>query len=251
MAIAVFSFQLAFVALHCIRNAYAFVAPHFVANAKQLSATSIILSDDGDSNSFEGMMSSANEAFSGVADSFSDIAIDTAKASELASSLPPAIAIAALAVLVLSVGAAVIATSGSNGNDADKTSKNTKVSTPPKVKEPKLDLSIPYDAAARLAYQAWLSRQKEGAPDNEGVFQKFKEMYEIATIAKVAAKKLEQDMENFDPTKPKSKPAPAPASAPAAPEAKIEPVPKDATTVNGMPPMTTQGTEQPFFAERK
>ena len=50
------------------------------------------------------------------------------------------------------------------------------------------DVSIPYDAAARLAYDEWRAQYSKGAFDAKR-FESFKKNYETITIANVVAKK--------------------------------------------------------------
>lgn len=50
------------------------------------------------------------------------------------------------------------------------------------------DVSIPYDAAARLAYDEWRAANDKGA-FSEPKFEKFKAHYEVITSANMAAKK--------------------------------------------------------------
>ena len=57
------------------------------------------------------------------------------------------------------------------------------------------DLSIPYDAAARLAYFEWL--QTNNQDFNADGYLSFKAMYEKEAIAKATAKKLARDRATF------------------------------------------------------
>ena len=60
--------------------------------------------------------------------------------------------------------------------------------------EPAVDLSIPYDAAARLAYDEWrVTHGREEFDDAE--YQKFKVLYEEKTVADVVAKKKTRELE--------------------------------------------------------
>lgn len=54
--------------------------------------------------------------------------------------------------------------------------------------ESQVDLTIPYDAAARLAYDTWREKYDKGA-FNEGRYEVFKSNYEAITVANVVAKK--------------------------------------------------------------
>jgi len=55
-----------------------------------------------------------------------------------------------------------------------------------------VDISIPYDAAARLAYDEWLEKYEKGAFDPKR-YESFKKNYETITVANVAAKKKARD----------------------------------------------------------
>jgi hypothetical protein len=55
------------------------------------------------------------------------------------------------------------------------------------------DLSIPYDAAAKLAYNDYLAGKGE-AWGNEADYQQFKSKYEEMCVAQVTYKKLEREM---------------------------------------------------------
>lgn len=63
----------------------------------------------------------------------------------------------------------------------------------PEPVEP-VDLSIPYDAAARLAYDEWRVTHEREAYD-EAEYQKFKVLYEEKTVADVIAKKKTRELE--------------------------------------------------------
>ena len=57
----------------------------------------------------------------------------------------------------------------------------------------KVDLSIPYDAAAKLAYNDYLAGKGE-VWGNEADYQQFKSKYEEMCVAQVTYKKLEREM---------------------------------------------------------
>lgn len=54
------------------------------------------------------------------------------------------------------------------------------------------DVSIPYDAAARLAYDEWRAQFNKGPFDNKR-YEIFKTNYETITVANVGAKKLARE----------------------------------------------------------
>jgi hypothetical protein len=62
-----------------------------------------------------------------------------------------------------------------------------------------VDISIPYDAAARLAYDDWRAAFSKGAFD-ETRFQNFKKNYEAITVANVVAKKNARESGESKPT---------------------------------------------------
>jgi hypothetical protein len=61
-----------------------------------------------------------------------------------------------------------------------------------------VDLSIPYDAAARLAYDEWRQQFNKGAFD-EKRFVSFKANYEAVTVANVVAKKEARESGSDEP----------------------------------------------------
>lgn len=58
----------------------------------------------------------------------------------------------------------------------------------------KVDLSIPYDAAARLAYQKYLAANNKSEWGNEEEYEQFKQTYEEMSVAQVTYKKLQKEM---------------------------------------------------------
>lgn len=152
------------------------------------------------------LMESAKSVFGGSTDGVSDqLENSAAGAGGLFSSLdlPPEV-LAGVGVVAL----IVIAASASGGGSDDTTSKPAGRSMFSKKKS-KVDLSIPYDAAARLAFDDWAASQ-DNAETSEKAFEKFKTMYEVQAVAEVTAKQMKRNMESFDPTKPPPAPRPAP-----------------------------------------
>lgn len=94
-----------------------------------------------------------------------------------------------LALVVLAGGAAAFSASSSSS------------STPEKEKAPtyafeevvKIDVSIPYDAAAELAYRQLKGLDAEAELD-ASEFAKFKTLYEAKAVADVIAKKKARDL---------------------------------------------------------
>jgi hypothetical protein len=92
---------------------------------------------------------------------------------------------------VFVIGGAAFASAQSAGSGSGKSVSTKTAAAPEKVE--KIDVSIPYDAAARLAYRE-LKGLSENAKYDESEFQKFKEAYEATTVANVIVKKMERDL---------------------------------------------------------
>jgi hypothetical protein len=92
---------------------------------------------------------------------------------------------------VVVIGGAAFAAVQSAGSSSSESAKTKTVAAPEKVE--KIDVSIPYDAAARLAYRE-LKGLSENAKYDEAEFQKFKEAYEATTVANVIVKKMEREL---------------------------------------------------------
>jgi hypothetical protein len=97
-------------------------------------------------------------------------------------------AVAGIAIALL--GGAAVASRSASGPGAAAPAKAEKAA--PAVVE-KIDVSIPYDAAARLAYRELKGLGESGKYD-ETEFLKFKEAYETTTVANVIVKKMERDL---------------------------------------------------------
>ncbi|GAX19138.1 hypothetical protein FisN_3Lh080 [Fistulifera solaris] len=65
---------------------------------------------------------------------------------------------------------------------------------PPMAKPEPIDVSIPYDAAARLDFTAWLASHPEAVNDDT-TFAKFKPLYEAKAVADVIVKKQMRDLQ--------------------------------------------------------
>lgn len=100
------------------------------------------------------------------------------------------------AVLLLGVLAAATSSGGDGGADG------TVPTTRRRNKKPS-GLEIDYQAAARLAYQTWLTNHPE-AKSNPGAYEAFEALYEANAVALATAKKIARDLQAFDntPTKP-------------------------------------------------
>jgi hypothetical protein len=101
------------------------------------------------------------------------------------------------------VGGIALAIKGSS-SEKDPTSTTT---TTTRTLASKIDLSIPYDSAARLAYDQWRSANGQqqggggGGAFNEATYKAFQTKYETLTVANVIAKKMERDMAAMEPPK--------------------------------------------------
>ena len=102
-------------------------------------------------------------------------------------SLSPAAA-GALAILGL---IAVMSASGSaddeGGAGSSPRKKRRRKKAPP--------LAIPYDAASRLAYDAWCAANDQNS--NEDAYDYFKELYEAQAVAEATSKKMQRDLDAF------------------------------------------------------
>jgi hypothetical protein len=93
---------------------------------------------------------------------------------------------------LLAAGAAVVAGIGAIAAIAGSGPKvDTKEKAAPVEPEPKIDVSVPYNAAAKLAYQEW----KGSDVFNEAEFTQFEEVYLGKAVAEAAAKKTARDIE--------------------------------------------------------
>lgn len=106
-----------------------------------------------------------------------------AEALDSLAQLDPAV-MGGIAAAVLGVGG-VAATQAGKKNGATE----TKSSSPATINKSNADLSIPYDAAARLAYDSYVA-----SSGKETDFESFKAMYEKMTVADITAKKLGREL---------------------------------------------------------
>jgi hypothetical protein len=100
---------------------------------------------------------------------------------DMLTQFDPAVA-GGIAASVLGVGG--VATAASKA--ANKSSNSASVAAPAKVE--KIDVSIPYDAAARFAYDQFRADGKEAE------FEAFKKKYEQLAVAQATLKKCEREM---------------------------------------------------------
>jgi len=137
-----------------------------------------------------------------------------------------------LAVLIATFIA--VGNSGGTGDVQGATSSSSPVAKQSKKKPKKGgkadQLAIPYDAASRLAYDAWCTANDETF--NEGGYAHFRDVFNAKSVADATAKKLARDLAEF------KNEAPSPP-----PPRKIAP-PKPTT-----PKKVTNGEESLFFAQ--
>jgi hypothetical protein len=93
---------------------------------------------------------------------------------------------AGFAALVGLVGAAATQVGKKSTSDGAATSSSKVVAVPEEVV---VDISIPYDSAARLAFAA--------TGLTESKFAEFKPLYEAKTVADVTAKKMARDLQSM------------------------------------------------------
>lgn len=107
--------------------------------------------------------------------------IETVGSSSNSVSFPPEIA---------AMGAAIAAVTGGIAAMTGKTKSETKEENFFMETEPEpIDVSIPYDAAARLAFAAMASN-----PKDEDLYYQFEAIYEEKTVADVTVKKMEREL---------------------------------------------------------
>jgi hypothetical protein len=184
--------------------AQAFVAPQASRRA------AVVLADTADID-LQGIMQDAASSFS--VDTAADVVPSLPSVEEGSKvlqslGLPVDSMVAAGAVAAVVVLLAV--TLGGGGGGA-ATEAPGAVATPKAKSAVKQNLlAIPYDAAARLAYDAWRAEKSETPPKklskkeqeaDDLAFSRYKAAYEEAAVAEVIAKKKSRDMASFDPTK--------------------------------------------------
>jgi len=186
-----------------------------------------------------------------VTDSFvGDMTDSIGTSMDVLAGLPQEALYAGVAVLTLAGVAAVAVAAADSGRSSDTSEASSSSSRSAAFKKKKaaaaaaaakVDVSIPYDAAARLAYDKWCSNQPAEMNTPE-TYQKFKLLYEQTAIADVTAKQATRKLQNFDPTKPDV--------VVVAPTKKVEteiPTLKVATSNNKV--STTKSQGKPFFAD--
>jgi hypothetical protein len=116
--------------------------------------------------------------------------------SSLTADNPALLAVVALAVV--GVGAAATASGGSGGGSSSSvsgTSSSSNTTTTNKPPAKKIDVSIPYDAAARMAYEAWC--QEKGETFMADGYALFQELYTAKAVAEATVKKRARDFAMF------------------------------------------------------
>lgn len=221
-------FSLALLALSSLEANAAFVTPHtravprttFLQAAEPEAALDVNLGE---------MLDAAKDAFGDSGDAVSD---QLEAAGDLFS-LPPEV-LAGVGLVALAGIALAALGGGDSSGDSTAAAAPAKKKAPAK-KAPKVDVSIPYDAAARMAFDAWVAGQ-EKADSSDKAYGMFKTLYEAQAVAEVTAKQKARDLANFDPSKPPPAPRPAPKKE-AAPVAAVQ-----------EPVATVDASKTPFFA---
>lgn len=107
--------------------------------------------------------------------------IDISSVSNLSGDLP-------LEVIGLSIAAIVLLFLGGGGKES--TSRQRGVSSSRSL------TTVPYDAAAQMAYGEWIA-EHENEKVNAAAYAHFKKLYEAKAIADATSKKLSRDLANF------------------------------------------------------
>ena len=139
----------------------------------------------------EGFTSTSNPAINTVTRSSNDYSELRAVPEFLSTVDPTVLAGGAAAVAAIGIGGAAAA-SGAFGGDATSGSSTTPVEKEEEVI--KIDVSIDYDSAAKLAYDEWRISNDKGDFDSEG-FEVFKEIYVESTVGMVKYKEMKRTME--------------------------------------------------------
>ena len=98
------------------------------------------------------------------------------------------------AVGLLGLVAALIA--WDNGDQTDGGESSAARKSMRKPRKIALNLAVPYDAGARLAYDAWCNAND--AVYNEGGYEHFREVFNAKAVADATAKKLGRDLAMFE-----------------------------------------------------
>lgn len=99
---------------------------------------------------------------------------------DMITQMDPATIAGGIMASFFGVGGAAVA------SKKERATASTKAPKPSKVE--KIDVSIPYDAAARLAYDEFRAHGKEAD------YESFKQKYDRMTVAQVTLKKCEREM---------------------------------------------------------
>jgi hypothetical protein len=140
----------------------------------------------------------------------------------------PAVGLSVLALVAIAALSNKDKDGSATTTSASGSTKKAATAAAPKKSKAAAQLEIPYDAAARFAYDTW-RRENGNAPFNAQGYAVFEELYVSQAIAEATAKKLKRDMEAFD-----NRPRP--------------PVPPRQVTTPRAMEMSDDG-KVPFFAE--
>ena len=94
----------------------------------------------------------------------------------------------------VAVLAAAAATVGDFAIQGDKKPEPVVVVEEEPEPEP-IDVSIPYDAAARLKFEAWLNEEDVEAANDEATYQKFKAVYENLASAEATVSRYTRELD--------------------------------------------------------
>lgn len=97
------------------------------------------------------------------------------------------------ATVVAALGAVLSRVTGGSSSSSTTTASSSGLSKEqPQVEPEPIDVSIPYDAAARLAFDEYL--QSKGIEFDEMLYSSFRPLYEDKAISDVIVKKIARDL---------------------------------------------------------
>lgn len=121
---------------------------------------------------------------------FSSVTLPSIDMPAMSFNMPgidPSVVLPALGLLAAAV---VLSSLSGGGSTASGSSAGARRGSKPSP------LSIPYDAAARAAYDQWLA--DTNSKSSEAGYAYFKELYELKAVAEVSTKKLTRDLAAFE-----------------------------------------------------
>lgn len=134
-------------------------------------------------------VSKAVESVSDVSVSLPSVELPSIEMPSLDLGVDPAILAAGVAVLAIG---AIVASSLGKSDEGESSTSSAPAAAPAKAASPSpaVDLSIPYDAAAMLAYKAAKGTDPVSGPE----WDKFKTAYYDKTVAEVVAKRKAREL---------------------------------------------------------